>query len=63
MTFEDVWRQARGLPDTTIQQVPGVLSVDTKKNLSRLMPEEVSKIVASAIEEVNHGTSLHWMSL
>lgn len=56
MTFEDVWRQVRGLPDTAIQQVPGVLSADTKKLLSRLTPEEVSKIVASAIEEVNHGS-------
>jgi hypothetical protein len=56
MTFEDVWRDVKGLSDTTMLQVPGVLSESTKKKLSRMKPEEVGKVVAEAIEEVNRGS-------
>jgi hypothetical protein len=56
MTFEDVWRDVKCLPDTAMLQVPGVLSESTKKKLSRMKPEEVGKVVAEAIEEVNRGS-------
>ena len=55
MTFEDVWREVKGLPDTAMVQVPGALKEETKRRLSRKSPEEVAAIVAAAIEEVNHG--------
>ena len=55
MTFEDVWRQVKGLPDTAMDQVPGALKEETKRKLSRKSPEEVAVIVTAAIEEVNHG--------
>lgn len=56
MSFEDVWGQVQGLPDTVIAQVPRVLSEATKSKLARKTPEEVSRIVAQAIEEVNRGS-------
>ena len=58
MTFEDVWREVKGLPDTAMVQVPGTLKDDTKKKLSRKSPEEVSLIVAAAIDEINHWSVL-----
>lgn len=58
MTFEDVWRQVKGLPDTAKLQVPGILKEDTKKRLCRKSPEEVAVIVTAAIEKVNHGSVL-----
>lgn len=56
MSFEDVWGQVHGLPDTAIAQVPRVLSEATKSKLARKTPEEVSRIVAQAIEKVNRGS-------
>lgn len=56
MTFEDVWKEVEGLPDTAKEQVPGVLSERTKNKLARMKPENVSQIVCSAIEEVNNGS-------
>lgn len=56
MSFEDVWRQVEGLPDTAKLQVPGVLKEDTKKKLEKHSPAEIEKIVAEAIEEVNRGS-------
>ena len=56
MTFEEVWESVKGLPNTAMKQVPGSLSDSTKKRLARLKPDEVSKIVLAAIEEVNHGS-------
>lgn len=55
MTFDDLWREVQGLPDTAKLQVPGTLSESTKKKLVRRTPEEIEKIVAQAIEEGNHG--------
>ena len=55
MTFEELWGEVRGLPDTAKLQVPASLSESTKKKLVRRTPEEIEKIVAQAIEEVNHG--------
>jgi hypothetical protein len=56
MTFDDVWREVKGLPKMAIAQVPKVLSKETKKRLEKLKPEEVSMIVAQAIDEVNQGS-------
>ena len=58
MSFDDMWREVRGLPDTAMVQVPGVLKDETKKKLSRKSPEEVAVIVTAAIEEINHGSVL-----
>ena len=56
MTFEDVWRQVKGLPDMAKSQVPGALKEETKRKLSQKSPEEVAVIVAAAIDEINHGS-------
>lgn len=56
MTFEELWEQVSGLPDTAKLQVPGTLSEATKKKLAKKSPEEVSRIVAETIEEVNSGS-------
>ena len=56
MTFEDVWKEVKGLPDTARIQVPGVLSESTKMKMAELSPEEVSRIVLAAIEDVNNGS-------
>jgi len=53
MTFDDLWREVEGLPETAKIQVPGVLSENTKRKLCKHSPIEVSKIVHAAIEEVN----------
>jgi len=56
MTFDDLWREVQGLPEMAKIQVPDVLSELTKMKLMRKAPEEVSRIVAQAIEEVNNGS-------
>jgi len=56
MTFEELWKQVSGLPDTAKMQVPRVLSDPTKKKLCKHSPEEVSRMVLDAIEEVNNGS-------
>lgn len=56
MTFEDVWREVKGLPDTAMVQVPGTLKEETKKKLVMHTPEEVAVIVTAAIDEINHGS-------
>ena len=56
MTFEDVWKQVEGLPDTAKMQVQNTLSAATKKKLAKMTPEDVSKVVFEAIEEVNRGS-------
>lgn len=56
MTFEEAWTNVEGLPETAKLQVPGVLSVTTKKKLSRKSPEQIKKIEEAAINEVNHGS-------
>lgn len=55
MTLDDLWRMVQGLPEMAKVQVPAALSESTKKKLARRTPEEIEKIVAQAIEEVNHG--------
>ena len=56
MTFDELWTQVKGLPDTAKIQIPGVLSLETKRKLSRKAPEEVTSMVTAAIDEVNHGS-------
>lgn len=56
MSFDELWSQVKGLPDTAKIQVPGVLSADTKRRLSRKTPEDVAVIVTAAIDEVNQGS-------
>ena len=56
MTFEDLWKQVKGLPDTAMAQIPDVLSDNTKKRLAKRSPNEVKEIILSAIYEVDHGS-------
>ncbi len=56
MTFEELWKQVEGLPEMAKIQVPRVLSESTKKKLAKKTPEEISRIVLAAIEEVNNGS-------
>ena len=56
MTFDELWAQVKGLPETAMIQVPLVLKVSTKKKIGRKTPEEVAAIVAVAIDEINHGS-------
>ena len=56
MTFDELWEQVSGLPDTAKMQVPGALSESTKRKLCTRSPEEVAAVVAEAIEEVNRGS-------
>ena len=56
MTFEEIWRAVKGLPDTAMIQVPVALSSETKKRLVEHTPEEVAKLVIEAIDEINHGS-------
>ena len=56
MTFEELWKQVSGFPDAAKMQVPRVLSDPTKKKLCKHSPEEVSRMVLAAIEEVNNGS-------
>ncbi len=48
--------QVKGLPETTMVQVPLVLSTTTKKKLEQKTPEDMEAIVTDAIDEINHGS-------
>lgn len=56
MTFDELWAQVKGLPETAMIQVPLVLNVSTKKKLEGKTPEEVAAIVTAAIDEIKHGS-------
>lgn len=56
MIFDQLWAQVKELPDVAKLQVPGVLTVSTKKKLEQKTPEEIELIVSAAIDEVNHGS-------
>lgn len=56
MTFDELWKQVKGLPDTAMAQVPIVLSEDTKKRLCEKTPEEIAELVLSAASEIDHGS-------
>ena len=56
MTFDELWGQVQGLPDTAKAQVPSILSENTKKRLTKYTPTEVSRIVLAAVDEIDHGS-------
>ena len=59
MTFEDLLDKAcmaANLPNTAKILLPSALSDKTKRNLLKLSPEEVGRVLAAAIEKVNHGS-------
>ena len=56
MTFDEVWVQIQGLPETAKLQIPGLLSEKTKWKLGMKNPAEVAAIVTEAIEDINHGS-------
>lgn len=59
MTFEEYWAalaRLKVLPDMVIQQLPGSLSVETKKRLMKLEPEKTAQLMQEAIDEVNRGS-------
>ena len=59
MTFDELWVEVEKLhilPEAAIEQVPQILSNVTKKRLSRKTPEEVSRILKEAIDEINRGS-------
>lgn len=71
MTFDELWIEIEKLhilPDTAIKQMLQALSSETKKLLSRKTPEEASRILSEAIEEINRGSietvdALTWKKL
>ena len=59
MTSDELWAEIGKLhilPETAIEQVPKILSSETKKRLSRKTPEEVGWILKEAIDEINRGS-------
>ena len=56
MTFDELWKQVKGLPDAAIKQVPNIISPDTKNKLVQKSPEEIGSIVSAAIDEINQGS-------
>ena len=56
MKFDELWQQVNDLPNMAKIQIPGILTPSTKKKLSRLTPEEITRVVAAAIDEVNRGS-------
>ena len=59
MTFDELWVEVEKLhilPDTAIKQVPQILSSETKNRLSKKTPEEASRILSEAIEQINRGS-------
>ena len=59
MTFEEYWAavaKTKALPEMAIQQLPGSLSLETKKRLMKRSPDEAGELIKAAIEEVNRGS-------
>lgn len=59
MTFDEYWSavaRLKALPDMAIQQLPGSLSIETKKRLMKRNPEETVELIKAAIDEVNRGS-------
>ena len=56
MTFDELWKQVKGLPSEALEQVPDILSSNTKRLLARMTPEDIGRIVGEAIDEINHGS-------
>ena len=59
MTFDELWVEVEKLhilPDAAIEQVPQILSNETKKRLSRKTSKEACWILKEAIDEINRGS-------
>lgn len=59
MTFDELWAEIGKLyilPKAAIEQVPQILSNETKKRLSRKTPKEACWILKEAIDEINRGS-------
>lgn len=59
MTFEEYWAEVenlKNLPNTALKQLPSALSIETKKKLMKLRPEETVEMLKTAIGEVNQGS-------
>ena len=60
MTFDELLDNAcgfAGLPDMARIQLPSALSEKTKKMVMRLSPEEFGKVLSTAIETINRGST------
>ena len=59
MTLDELWVEVEKmhiLPEAAIEQLPQILSNETKKRLFRKTHEEVSRILKEAIDEINRGS-------
>ena len=59
MTFDALWvevEELHMLPEAAIEQVPQILSDDTKKRRSSKTADEVGRILQDAINEINRGS-------
>ena len=56
MSFEELWEEVKGIPNTAKLQIPEVLKEETKRKLSLMKPERIASIIMECIEEVNHGS-------
>ena len=59
MTFEGYWveiEKLKVLPQKAIQQLPSSLSLETKKRLMMLRPEDTAEKLKAVIDEVNRGS-------
>ena len=54
--FDELWKQVEGIPAGAKKQLPGDLSVRTKRKLEKLSPGEIEKIITRAFEEINRGS-------
>ena len=58
MTFDEILEEACllvQLPNTAREQLPRALSDKTKQMALKLSPEELGRVLKSAIETINHG--------
>lgn len=59
MTFEELLNQAcesAHLPEMARIQLPNALKPETKKRVVKLTSDEFGKMLATAIDKVNHGS-------
>lgn len=58
--FSKYWAEVEkkhALPEMAIKQLPSSLSLETKKRLMMLRPEETVEILEAAIDQVNRGSA------
>ena len=59
MTFYDLLTEAcnsAGLPNMARILLPSTLSEQTKKDVLKLKPEELGRVLKAAIDEIDHGS-------